>query len=414
MELDYIEEYYLSKLGHLKIKEIYVYYDFPRFFLAENKTNNKFLGLSIEENDEYERWFYLPISLDRLNSLKNKILTINRAFKESEDAFLWDVKIFYEKTDPIIEIINCDEIAENLLPKPNKYLNYSDDKKNNQYDDLKSLSHSRAREIIDVVLNKGNDKHEIESEFLAKTLLNVQSLIRYMSIKDNKAKMSDSQRNKTKMMVTTTFEGSFGIRLESTEQQLSLFDINSISDYSRDLGDTLNLMLELFDPQSDYKKIHEIFNEINPFARSKYKLLLTQLKEAKLDIGINFGSYKYNTSKNSYLSYTNIKSILNSLKKQNLKDTYTDSFVGYLIGGNLDNNNFEFSVINDKAIKGKISKLFTRKSLNLSKDEPCKIEAEIEIKINDITQDEELIYTLVSINKISKEELNKLLGKNNI
>lgn len=414
MELDYIEEYYLPKLGHLKIKEIYVYYDFPRFFLAENKTNNKFLGLSVEENDEYERWFYLPISLDRLDSLKKKILTINKAFKESEDAFLWDVKVFYEKDAPIIEIINCDEIAENLLPKPNRYLNYSDDYKNNQYDDLKSLSHSRAREIIDVVLNKGNNKHEIESEFLAKTLLNVQSLIRYISIKDNKVKMSDRQKNKTKMMVTTTFKGSFGIRLESTEQQLSLFDINSISDYSRDLSDTLNLMLELFDPQNDYKKIHEIFNEINPFARSKYKLLLTQLKEAKLDIGVHFGSYKYNTSKGGYLSYTNIKSILNSLKKQNLKDTYNDSFVGYLIGGNLDNNNFEFSVINDKAIKGKISKLFTHNSLNLSKDEPCKIEVEIEIKINEITQDEELIYTLISIDKISKEELNKLLGKNNI
>ena len=112
-------------LGNLGYFEIYEYHDKPCLFSCQNKAGHTFLALSVDETEDFDRWLYAPISLERLSRIKSGDIDLRNAFTQTEDNFVLDVKIFSdEKVPTSIETIACTDLTDDLLPVAGEFLNY--------------------------------------------------------------------------------------------------------------------------------------------------------------------------------------------------------------------------------------------------------------------------------------------------
>jgi hypothetical protein len=114
------------KLNDLQIDEVFVFYDQPLLFSTKDKTSEDwYLALLIDSIDQEDHWLYAPISLERLEKVKNGQLDIRTVFSNSEPGFVYKVKT---KTSEwkLVEQIQCSELGDESLPMPDQFLTSSE------------------------------------------------------------------------------------------------------------------------------------------------------------------------------------------------------------------------------------------------------------------------------------------------
>jgi hypothetical protein len=114
------------KLSNLQINEVFVFYDQPLLFSTKDKTSEDwYLALSIDSIDQEDHWLYAPISLERLEKVKNGQLDIRTAFSNSELGFVYKVKTKASEWESV-EQIQCSKIGDESLPMPDQFLTLSE------------------------------------------------------------------------------------------------------------------------------------------------------------------------------------------------------------------------------------------------------------------------------------------------
>lgn len=112
-------------LGKFEIVEVYTYYDQPVLFACKNAAGHLYLVLAVDENDQYETWFYAAVSVERLNHIRSGAIDLHDAFADSEDGFLLQVIVPYDDQIPLrTEPIQPNQISEEMLPIPGERLNF--------------------------------------------------------------------------------------------------------------------------------------------------------------------------------------------------------------------------------------------------------------------------------------------------
>ncbi len=110
-----------TKLGQLRLQEIYVHYDFPRLFSCSNEFGQRYLALSIGEKGDEFYWVYVAISTKRLEYILSGELELKKAFRETEDGAILHVTVS-SSGDKVIPVLPS-EIPDRVLPKDGQTLN---------------------------------------------------------------------------------------------------------------------------------------------------------------------------------------------------------------------------------------------------------------------------------------------------
>ncbi len=113
-----------TNLGQLDIIEVYSYYNGTRLFSCCNVTLNIFFALWIDEEEGFDLWLYVPVSLKRFQEIRFGKMDLRNAFLKSEDGFVFEVKIFFDNLD-VVSCIKSEEIDKDWLPLPDDYLKLS-------------------------------------------------------------------------------------------------------------------------------------------------------------------------------------------------------------------------------------------------------------------------------------------------
>ncbi|WP_236383994.1 DUF6575 domain-containing protein, partial [Pseudomonas marginalis] len=81
-----------TQLGELTFFEVFEFFDFPRLFTCRNRSGSFFLVVSTYDDGERFEWLYLPIYIDRINTLIDRRMNLNQAFLLPEDGYLAKVE----------------------------------------------------------------------------------------------------------------------------------------------------------------------------------------------------------------------------------------------------------------------------------------------------------------------------------
>jgi hypothetical protein len=82
-----------TQLGILELLRVYIEYDGPRLFSCRNQAGQLFLVAWVDDDDNGDRWHYLPLSRDRLAEVESGESDLRQAFLRPESGLLYAVTV---------------------------------------------------------------------------------------------------------------------------------------------------------------------------------------------------------------------------------------------------------------------------------------------------------------------------------
>ena len=254
----------LTLLGQIEIIEVYDFYDKPVLFSCKNKSGLIFIVLCIDSSDSSEIWLYAPISSSRFQSVIKGEVELRHIFTDTEDAFVYQVEIPYEDgINVIAKNVGCNEIPNEYLPELGQFIH-------SEYHPIEVVSTQKRREIIDFVLQFPNqDIQEAPVGDLGLILSSLQETID--AIGQIKLGKSESHiipfevKQKTQVVMSGVFSGSFGMRLEG-----SVYEEDSLGLGESFLGQCLKEFIQLINLGADTEELPAKLNVLKKKTAFKY------------------------------------------------------------------------------------------------------------------------------------------------
>lgn len=116
----------ITSIDNTQLIEVYEYYDRPLFFACQNQVGDIYLTLLIDDDEEAgtENWYYLRVSAERFEQIRNGIIDIHSAFKRAELGFIRSVVKDIASGNIIsIENLVAADLNDDCLHYPGEYLN---------------------------------------------------------------------------------------------------------------------------------------------------------------------------------------------------------------------------------------------------------------------------------------------------
>lgn len=119
--------------------------------------------------------------------------------------------------------------------------------------------------------------HSMDSEFMGKMLVNIQKLVTALVASEDPrvgqaGPFRQDARSVSRLQFAGSFEGSFGMRLETQQEQVFL-------DGFVPLAPTFDTLLNLLAAGDDIERVLDLVGEIGPRARKQYEDLLDELSD---------------------------------------------------------------------------------------------------------------------------------------
>ncbi|HDL8099887.1 TPA: hypothetical protein PXQ30_003914 [Yersinia enterocolitica] len=113
-----------TRFGSLYLKNIYEFFEEPRFFSVINEVGGLFIIYWIGDDDDFDKWFLIPISKERLEHLERKRIDIYSSLAYQEQKTFYQVNIPYDDTEEPTFIKHvASEISQKIkLPKTGLYI----------------------------------------------------------------------------------------------------------------------------------------------------------------------------------------------------------------------------------------------------------------------------------------------------
>ena len=125
--LNFPIQYDIPCLGIHKVVENYIHSDDPALFSCTDSSGHLYL-ITVGENDKQKTWLRVGISNERFNLIRSGGIDLRNAFTDAENGILFQVKIPHDNsTDPSLEVIQSNQIADGILPLPGERLGLKTD-----------------------------------------------------------------------------------------------------------------------------------------------------------------------------------------------------------------------------------------------------------------------------------------------
>lgn len=328
-----------TALGELEMLEVYVQYNGPRLFSCRNKVGQTLLGLWVDEEDEFDLWLYVLISLDRLKQVRVGEIDIRSAFEAPESNFIYEVKLFHAEKSYEVQKLRASEVDEDCLPLENSFLKCSPET-------LPALRANTAiqnaiqkvREVVNLV-SKGVSTHmgEIPSLQLGEFLTSFQLMIN--SIKSEKnwdSKISRAENNRqTEYNVFATGIGSFRVELASAMYEPDMFD-QSLA------GDAIEELLRLIEHSNDTQSLQQHMMRLPSKAAPKYRAFLEAVVKSGGDLEIEWGSPSLNRGGIAKVPFDLAKATIEAIKEMESENPREFEIIGELF--KIDKVNWKFGI----------------------------------------------------------------------
>lgn len=304
-------------LGQLEIIEVYDFYDKPVLFSCKNKSGLIFIVLCVDSSDYAEIWLYAPMSSSRFQSLVQGRVGLRDIFIDTEDAFVYQVEVPYEDgLNTIVKTVNCNEIPDEYLPGLGQVIKYE---YNCDDTNIETVSTQKGREIIDFVL-QFPEKEIAEAPVgeLGLILYSLQEIIDAIGqIKLGKSESHIIQpevKQKTQVVMSGVFSGSFGMRLEGI-----VYEEDSLGLGESLLGQCLKEFIHLINLGSNADELPAKLNVLKrktAFKYTEFLKALTRIGISKLHIDWASPSRKVQTGE---IELETVLKVLDVIKNTKLK-----------------------------------------------------------------------------------------------
>jgi hypothetical protein len=216
-------------LGQLEIMEVYDFYDKPVLFSCKNNSGQIFITVWVDILEDSDIWLYAPVSSSRFNAATKGLIELRNIFIYAEDFFVYQVEISHtNKSNTNVNLIYCDEIKDDYLPDSGTIIEPND---NCSHDNINLIANQKRREIVNFVL-QFSDKEITEAPVgeLGLILYSLQEAIDAIG-QINLGKSAShiiplEVKQKTQVVMSGVFSGSFGMRLEGTVYEEDTLGLN--------------------------------------------------------------------------------------------------------------------------------------------------------------------------------------------
>lgn len=108
--------------GNMRVLNVLLYYDGPALFSCEDPSGQKYIVFLVEETEEGERWFLVPVSNARLERIRAGELGLRECVQNPEGGFLLDVFVSLDGSRGGVRIRDASTLQEHELPGPQAVL----------------------------------------------------------------------------------------------------------------------------------------------------------------------------------------------------------------------------------------------------------------------------------------------------
>lgn len=109
--------------GKLRVVNVYLEFDGPKIFYAENETGTTFFVYWVGDDADFERWYIIPCSKNRIIAFEKKKLSLRSILEKQEQEYFYDVRLPFQLEGELqFNIKHKNKIAEIALPEPDVYV----------------------------------------------------------------------------------------------------------------------------------------------------------------------------------------------------------------------------------------------------------------------------------------------------
>lgn len=111
------------RFGKLRIINVYLEFDGPKIFYAENESGSTFFVYWVGDEEAFENWYVIPCSKSKIIAFEKKQLNLKTILEQQEQEYFYDVKLpFSSSEELIVDFKHRNKIAEIELPKENVFV----------------------------------------------------------------------------------------------------------------------------------------------------------------------------------------------------------------------------------------------------------------------------------------------------
>lgn len=277
-------------LGGLTLGHVLEYYDFPRLFTCRSVTGQHYVAISTFDDDVELHWLYLPISCLRLDSLLAGNFSLRLAFQEPEGGYLIRLitKQLAAQPHELVYVLP-EQVQEEDLPSAD-YLIFPQPQPsfNDTSLSAQQVASATRRETFDYRIYPGRPQaHEVPARKLGGILTATQELLDALGQAARgdptiRGPIPGEFLQRTKINVSHSFRGSFGVQFRSTEFA-DLFDDSLVAAALREL-------VSLLRAEDSEDRLSNKLHALKGRVASKYRRLLKELADIESGIALDWGS----------------------------------------------------------------------------------------------------------------------------
>jgi hypothetical protein len=340
-------------LGTLEVLEVYIQYNGARLLACKNEASKIFLALWVDEEDHYDLWLYMLVSLDRLQAIRTGEISLREAFSEAETHSLYQLTYLYSTSEWSTREIALEDLDQDCLPLEDAYLECDPETLptvNSQRIIKNAIS--RSREFINLVLYPTSERHpnEFPALGLGRILAAFQSLINELSAFKHIASGINLKEiiKKSELNTRVFTQSSFQIELASTFFEADLFG-NSI------VGDATEQIFDLIAIGSNIDNLQNSILKGNKKIAKRYEEFLESLDTTGTGIKIEWGSPTINRGGSIEANLRSIHKTLEVIKRIDSLEIKQINVLGNLF--KVDSKGWKFGITdheNNQHYKGNI------------------------------------------------------------
>ena len=268
-----------SVLGPFSLERILDYYDGPRLILQKSFTGQLILAWWNDEDGDTQRWLHLPVSEGRLMEILTGQMTCLDALMYPEDGFIYvlDDNVKDESLTRTV-LAEPSALPEDSLPYPDARFDY-DLPEEASWMELRERAH-----LLDIRFQGDLSLDgRVSARTVGKTISELQGLIDAIGqelgqrVPNMMGRIPDRILEQTRLNPVSAYSGSFGIRLESHEQ-------DGMSGKSL-IRSTLDGLFDLIDVVNDPEGAL-VASRSNPRVNSRFEAFLSTIAALPDDVTI--------------------------------------------------------------------------------------------------------------------------------
>ena len=372
------------------------YYDGPRLLLQRTQAGQLYLGWWSDSDDFLDRWIYLPLTEQRLYEVLTGKIASRDALEDPEDGLLFVIDKNLQ-TDSVESAIVTDSttLPSDALPRPGARLNLA------VPEEISKYPSREAAHIVDVRIEspESDETKRVSAKVVGQFLGNLQRLVDSLGQSNwgnptARGNIPDLVLGKTRMDPIAAYTGSFGVRLETSEQD-DLFGESLARTSLEDL-------FGLFDVGSEASALKGRLTRLKSRVAKNYRDLLGTIESSLSAASVSWQAPGNPATRTVRIERENARNIIAQIEAVTDETRESLTVRGRFVGGSIRTLRFEIHDLQDgQRFEGTIHDEAREQIENITLGSECEATLLINLQLSETTGEERTTYTLTDIQRLN-------------